>query len=355
MPPRRDPAARTVPPSPPMRIQQDIAAIAVLKVAAVALTLWLLARAWSALLLLLFSLMLVATFQPLVRWLERRLTPRSAILAVVAGLMVLLGLLIVLIVPPLLRQATNLINNLPVYSLSVVDILHETGVPIDPAQVSQGLTETISALVPRLIAVFASMFRSFVGLIMVLVLTVYILVDGPQVSSALIRLLPRRERQPTSKVLAEIAGSVGNYVRGQIVLSVLAGLFSYALLTALQVPEALALASLMAVADAIPLIGAVIGTIPAVLVALTRSDATAIGVAVGYLLYQQFENHLLMPRVYNRIMRLPPSVILISILVGVTLMGLPGAILALPVAAAVPLILRFVGEWRDRQAEMNSH
>jgi predicted PurR-regulated permease PerM len=152
-------------------------------------------------------------------------------------------------------------------------------------------------------------------------------------------------------MLAEISAQVGGYMRGQLVTSALAGLFSFALLVALHVPEPLALAFVMAAADAIPMVGPLIGTVPAVLMALTLGAPTALAVGAGYVIYHLFESHVLVPRIYGNIMKLSPSVIIIAILIGATLMGILGALLALPVAAAVPVVLRYVGEWRDRETE----
>jgi predicted PurR-regulated permease PerM len=105
------------------------------------------------------------------------------------------------------------------------------------------------------------------------------------------------------------------------------------------------------VADAMPLVGLPVGMIPAVLMALTLSPTKALVVAVSYIVYHQFETTVLIPRLYSKSMNLSGSVILIAILMGGQLMGVVGALLALPVAAAIPLILRYIGQWRDRQAD----
>ena len=131
--------------------------------------------------------------------------------------------------------------------------------------------------------------------------------------------------------------------------SALAGLFAFLLLWALRVPQPLALACLMAVANAIPMVGALLGTVPAVLVALTRSVPTALAVAAGYTLFLLFENQVLIPRIYSKSMQLSASAVIIAISMGATLMGILGAVLALPVAAAVRVVLHFVREWHDRE------
>jgi predicted PurR-regulated permease PerM len=177
------------------------------------------------------------------------------------------------------------------------------------------------------------------------------LIDGPRVEIELMRLLPRAERLPARQMLAEIATQVGAYMRGQVLTSVLAGLFALLLLWAFRVPEPLALACLMAVADAIPMVGPLLGSVPAVLMALTQSVPTALAVGIGYVLYFQLESHVLVPRIYGKSMKLSSSAVVIAMSMGATLIGILGAVLALPVAAAVPVVLRFVSEWREREAE----
>jgi predicted PurR-regulated permease PerM len=99
------------------------------------------------------------------------------------------------------------------------------------------------------------------------------------------------------------------------------------------------------------MVGPLIGTVPAVMMALTQGTPVALIVLVGYILYHQVESHLLVPRIYSTTMSLSPSVIVIAILVGATLMGILGALLALPVAAAVPVVLRYIHEWQERDEE----
>jgi predicted PurR-regulated permease PerM len=137
-------------------------------------------------------------------------------------------------------------------------------------------------------------------------------------------------------------------MRGQLLTSAMAGLFAYVLLLACRVPEPLALAFWMAIADAVPMVGPLIGTVPAVLLALTRGTPVALIVLVGYVIYHQVESHVLVPRIYGTTMHLSSSVVVIAILIGATLMGILGALMALPVAAAVPVVLRYVQEWYER-------
>jgi predicted PurR-regulated permease PerM len=333
------------------RVEHDIAPAAIFKVGGALAGVWLVVKVWPVVVLVLLSLMLVATFNPLVRRLQARFSRTWAITAVTLGVVLLGALLLVLMIPALVRQGQNLMTHLPQYAQAMEAAAQRAGIPLKLSGATTNWTRRVASLGPALLNVLATVLSGVTGVLTVAVLTIYLLVDGPRVGLALMRLLPRAERLPARQMLAEIAVQVGGYMRGQLLTSALAGLFAFLLLWALRVPEPLALAFLMAVADAIPMVGPLLGTVPAVLMALTRGGPTALAVGIGYVLYLQLENHLLVPRIYGNTMKLSASVIVIAILIGATLMGILGALLALPVAAAVPVVLRFVGEWREREAD----
>jgi predicted PurR-regulated permease PerM len=333
-----------------MRVQNDVAPAAILKVGGALLAAWLVVKVWPVLVLVLISLMLVATFNPVVRRLQTRVNRTGAITVVTLGVLLLGALFVMLMIPSLIDQAHYLRTDLPRYAGVIEATARRAGVPIKLTVAATDWTERIAALGPELVNLFTNVLSGVAGAVTVAVLTVYLLIDGPRVEVELMRLLPRAERRPVRRMLDEIATQVGAYTRGQLVSSALAGLFVFVLLWLLHVPEPLALASLMAVANAIPMVGALLGTVPAVLMALTRGAPTALAVTAGYLLYFQFENQFLIPRMYSQSMKLSPSAVIIAISIGATLMGIPGAVLALPVAAALRVIFRFVREWQARAA-----
>ena len=136
---------------------------------------------------------------------------------------------------------------------------------------------------------------------------------------------------------------VGGYLLGQGLTSLLFGVFAYAVLRLLGVPQPLLLAVVAALADAVPIAGVLIATVPAVLLALTVSVPAAAGVLLLYLGYQQVENYAIVPRVYRGTLRIHGFAVLLAVLVGAQLLGILGVLLALPVAAAVPAVARV---WR---------
>jgi predicted PurR-regulated permease PerM len=345
------PAAVLAPPLASARVEFDVAPAAILKVGGALLACWLAARVWPVVVLLLLSLMLVATFNPFVRRLQARIDRVWALTAVILGVVVSGAGLVVMVIPPLVRQAGNVLQYFPRYAAATQTAAARFGIRLNIEALMAAWPQRVSQFGPEMVGMLTTVLSGITGVLTVAVLTIYLLIEGPRVGMALMRLLPREERLPARRMLEEIAVQVGSYMRGQLLTSGLAGLFTYLLLLGFGVREPLALAVWMAAADAVPMVGLLIGTIPAVLMALPRGMPVALAVLAGTLIYHLIESHIIVPRVYGTTMKLPATVILIAILIGATLMGILGALLALPVAAAIPVMLRFVAEWRERQSE----
>ena len=176
-------------------------------------------------------------------------------------------------------------------------------------------------------------------------------VEGPAVATAMVSVFPRENRLQVRQMFSEIGDQVGSYIRGQLITSFFAGTSTYFVLIAFGVPNALALAWLMAIADAIPIVGPILGIVPAVVSAYGISDEKALYVLIALGIYHQIENYLIVPHVYGRALKLSPLAVLLSILVGASLLGMVGAFLALPFAAMVPIFLRHFNDWRNRDNE----
>jgi predicted PurR-regulated permease PerM len=321
-----------------------------LKIAATLIAARLVVLVWPVLILLIISLMLVAAFTPLVRRLQKRLTRGWAITTVVFGILFLFVGIMAVVIPPLFRQARNLLTNLPQYLTQAETSLRKMGIPVQ-LKSNFDLTERAASLGPETVNLLLSVFNGVTGVLTIVVLTTYFLIEGQKVAGSLLGLLPRHQRLLVRQMFGEIGGQIGDYMRGQLITSALAGLFTYLFLLVLGVREPLALGFVMAVADAVPIVGPLLGTVPAVLMALTKDTTTAVIVMVGFFIYQQVENHIIIPRVYSTTLKMSSSVIIIALLIGGTLMGVLGALLALPTAAAIPVVYRYFHEWRQREEE----
>jgi predicted PurR-regulated permease PerM len=170
-------------------------------------------------------------------------------------------------------------------------------------------------------------------------LALYIMIDGDRLRGGLFAVIPRSQHMRLSRVMLNLETIVGAYIRGQAITCLLIGAFTFILLTACGVENAMALAVFAGVADVLPYVGAILSVVPAVLAALGHSTTAAIIVLLMMLAYEEFESRVLIPRIYGRALRLPSSVVLFALMVGGTLMGLLGALLALPVAAAIMMLV----------------
>jgi predicted PurR-regulated permease PerM len=172
------------------------------------------------------------------------------------------------------------------------------------------------------------------------VLVLYLLLDGKSVYAWLLAYVPREHRKKMAETIPEVSEVVVAYVQGQILTSLLYGLFAFAVLTALRVPASVPLALLAAAGDVVPVLGFLVSAGPAALLALTVSPLTAGVVITLYSLYHLLENYVIIPRVYGKRLRLSGLAVLAALIIGGSLFGIPGVLLVLPVVAAYPIVER---------------
>jgi predicted PurR-regulated permease PerM len=329
----------------PVTVRHELPLRTIVTVLAVLALLWLLAQLWTLLLSLFIALLLTAALDPPVTRLERRGVPRSISIAVfvlaLAGIVVGVA---VLVVPPLLEQGTQLAEAAPGY-LERFRLFTQANPEVFTRvqAATAGSDADPQTVASRFLAAGAGLFRGISAFLIVLVMTAYLLADGERIYDWTVRYLPQAQRIRVRQALPEISRVVSGYLLGQLLTSLLFGVFAYVVLSILGVPQPLLLAIVAAVADAIPVVGVVIATVPAVLLALTVSPLVAGIVLALYLAYQQVENYLIVPRVYRGTLELHPFAVLIAVLVGAQLLGVLGVLLALPIAAAVPVIERIWG------------
>lgn len=335
------------PASKTRHVSYDISPAAIFKVLFTLAAVWLLIHVFEVLILVVLSLMLVATFNPMVRKLQARLSRPWAVMGVITGTVLLLLGLLMLVIPPLFNQGAHLFQNSSSYAKQVELMLASHHIHIKVEQQMEHFLSDMSGANPPVLSILTSVASWITAVVTVVILTIYLLIEGPQVGLSLMRLFPRKDRLSVRKLGSEISDQVGGYMRGQLITSALAGAFSFITLWLLGVPEALALGALAALADAVPIVGLLIALLPAALITLTLSPAKAGIVVVVYLCYHQLESNIIAPKVYGNTLGLSLSVTLISILIGVELMGMLGAILALPFAAAVPSVLAYIQEWQE--------
>ncbi len=291
---------------------------------------------------LIAALMLVGTLNPAVEWLEQRKVHRFAAISIVfVVLLLILAALAVFTLPEFAAQVSSLIEQEPQLRTRLVKFL--AGYPLT-ASLAVGLGKIqYAALLKSYSAEALAISRSLLEILAygagAFFLALYVMIDRDRLRGALFAAVPRAHHIKLSRIVLKLQTIVGGYVRGQVVTCVLMALFLFAVLTAFNVPNAIAIAAFGGLVDVLPFIGIFLIIIPAVLAAYAASGVVAMTVFTLLLIYGEFESRVLIPVVYGRSLRLPSSIILFALIAGGTLYGVAGALLALPVAATVLMLV----------------
>jgi predicted PurR-regulated permease PerM len=307
----------------------------------------LIVTAQSMLVLIGMAFFIAVGLEPAVSWLVNRKLPRWA--AVVIVVLVTLGVVggfLAAAIPPLVTQTSTFVAHIPSYVHTLQDhnsLLGKLNTQFHLQQRVQNLvggqsSDVLNGVVGAGVAVLST-----VGNILVVAaLTIYFVADLPRIRRGLYRLVPHSRRPRVILIGDEIFAKVGAYVLGNVIISLVAGVFTYIWLLVFGVPYALLLALTVAVLDLVPIVGSTIAGIVVSLVALTVSLPVALATAGFFVVYQTAENYLLVPRIIGRAMKVPDLVTVVAALLGGVLLGVVGALVAIPVAAALLLILKEV-------------
>lgn len=295
------------------------------------ISLWVVYLILDVILLLFLSFILVSALTPAVDKLTKWKIPKPlAILAIFILIIGALSGLIAVGLTPLINQTSNLAQRLAdtVTSLLQANFVDESIIRQEFADISRRVVNFILGLFENLIA-FAT----------VLVLTFYLLLERERLEDFAVSFAPSRQEQ-IKNLIGKIEEKLGAWLRGQIILSVFVGVLYYIGLTALGIDYALPLAILGALLEIIPIIGPIIAAVPAVLLGLTISPLLAALVAGFYLAIQQVESHVVVPQVMKRAVGLNPILVILAVTVGARLLGIGGALLAVPIAVVIQVFLQ---------------
>jgi len=323
-------------------LRLDVSPGTMIRLVLAAACLWLLIQLWPVLLVLVVALIVVGTMSPAVNWMETRGITRGLGIAIVFTLLLgFVTLALTLTIPTFVTQAAALVQREPELRARLSNYLALSHLTAPLASwlrnlkydarpiVDSGTALAVSMQVLAIVAYGAS----------ALFLALYIMIDRERLRGGLFAVVPRSHHIRLARVMMNLETIVGAYIRGQMTTCLCIAIFSFILLALCGVPNALALAVLAGFADVLPYVGALISIVPMALAALARGPVVAGVVLLLMLAYEEFESRVLVPRIYGRALRLPSSVVLFALLAGGTLMGILGAFLALPVAAAVMMLL----------------
>ncbi|WP_405142746.1 AI-2E family transporter [Sphaerisporangium sp. NBC_01403] len=316
------------------------------------LTAWLLvqsiASAGSALVLIVVSLFLAIGLNPAVEALQRRNLSRRLAITIVFGAVIAFfvgfGLAIV---PPLTEQTTGFIQHVPEYVQQLQN--HPLIKSVDQRyQVLEKLQQYVSSgnlasqMFGGLLGVASVVISAVFSGLTILVLTLYFLGSLNSIMDTAYRLVPRSRRTRVQLLGDEIIKQIGGYVAGNLIISLIAGVVTFVFLVIMKVPYALALAIFVAITDLIPMVGAVVGAVVVSGVGFLTSVQVGIACVIFFIVYQQIENYVISPPVFRSSVAVPPIATIVGALLGGALLGIVGALLGIPLAAAVLLLVREV-------------
>jgi predicted PurR-regulated permease PerM len=312
--------------------------------------------AWQVLSWILIAIVLAAALNPAVEAFERRGMGRGWAATVVFGLaLALMTAIGFLVIPPLVTQVSDFVDAVPDFIDDLTAGRGPLGFLQDEFQIVDRVRETINAQGPGgvlgfgepLLDIVRSVVTVVVGTITIVFLTYFMLLEGPRTIERVLDLLPPAARVRYERVGRDIYRTISGYVSGNLLISLVAGVTSTAVLFAVGSSYAIALGLLVAVLDLIPLAGATLAAVLVSTVVLIETDWIRCLIVVGFFLgYQQLENHLLQPLVFARTVNLNPLTVLIAILVAVELAGILGALLAIPLASIIQVIARDLWDHR---------
>ena len=307
----------------------------------------------------LVALLLAISLDPAVGWLSRcHLRRGLAVLVIILASLGLAAAFLQSVVPAMADQFQALVKDFPGYLASLQHRSASYRELSDRFHVTSQIDNLIAGLPARLssglFGLTGRLFSAVASTLTVAVLTIYFMADLPRLRGAIL-LFPRAHRTDVSRSADVMVDKVGAYMIGNILISIVAGLAAFAALTGLGVPFAMPLAFVVAVTDLIPMIGATLGAVICVLVALlaTKVWPTTVLVAAFFVLYQQLENYLIAPRIMHGVIKLSPAAVLLAALIGGAALGLIGALMAIPIAAGASVLLSERLQARDA-ADANS-
>ena len=347
------PAAPTAPPETTTPARRGLSAPArlVLLALAAVVGVWLAIELRDILIQVLIATILAAGITPLTHQLTRIGLPRglSVILIYLLLILAIVGLGF-LLVPPVVDEVRSLIRQAPGFGERFVRSLDDLQrqfpflPPLGPALQSQlqQLGNSAGAIFVQALSIVGVALGVFGGLltaILTLLVTFYLVVDGQRIRDYLLSFLPEGQQPRARRVTDAIGQRMGGWLLGQIALSASIGVASFIALALIGVNNPLLLAVVAAVAELLPIIGPWIAAVPAVIVAFTQDPVKALLTIIAYIIIQQIESNLLAPRIMGRAVRLHPLAVILALLAGASLFGIVGALVAVPVASAISVIL----------------
>jgi len=313
-----------------------------LRIAFMGIALFLVWKILGALGYIIVAIVLTTSLHPLVHSLSKK-TRMPILLSTVVVFFILLipFLTIILIVAP------NLGSELPQLLTSINSTIANTPV-IGHSLGNFNVVQYLQSHSSDILVSSGNALKIILSTIATLVLTFYFVYDYERLLKLFLNIFPYKEKTKLRGLIEEVAKVTGQYIRGNLIISVITFLVIYIGLLLFKIPFALPLAIFAGILDLLPLVGSTIGAIPAMLVAFSLSPFQGFAVLLLHLVYQQTENAIISPAIYNKALNLYPSLAFLSVLLGASLFGIIGAFLALPIAASIPVVVEYLENYKLR-------
>ncbi len=299
---------------------------------------WFLYQIKDILVSLFLSYIIMASILPIVEFLRKRKVPKVlAVLIPYFGITLGLLLLIFPLFPFVISQIDSLIDGFPRY---LERSASQFGIDIDPKQLQSYLSGQVSSLSSSAFEVTTRVFGGIFTVITIFIVSLYLLLYNDNFKRFIAKLFHDHHHDRVLKTVSLVNSKLGAWLQGQMFLSLFIGVITWLALTALGIPFALPLAFVAGMLEVVPTLGPTIAAIPAVIVALTISPTLALIVAATYILIQMLENQILVPKIMERAVGLNPVVVIIGVSIGASLMGVIGALLAIPFISFLIVIFK---------------
>src|SRR3989344_159795 len=310
-------------------IKVEISYKTVIFTVAVLISLWFIVQIRQIIILIFLSVILLSALLKPVEWLHAKKIPRVvSVLLVYIFVIGLIGLVVSIIVPPLVSQTSDFISRLPQIVGTVNEFLAISKIPVE--NLSAIITSQVEGIFTNFISISTVIFSSIFLILTIFVFTFYLLLEWKSFVRLLASPFAGRQEKKIINLVAKVENGLGQWLRGQLALSIIVGILTFVGLTVLGIPYALPLALVAGIFEIIPIVGPIISAIPAVLVALTIAPVMGLATAALFFIIQQLENNLIVPMVMSKVIGLQPPIVIIALLIGAQIAGIGGAFLAVP-------------------------
>lgn len=332
--------------------KMDISTSSIIRLIIVVLAFWLIYTILDILALLIISVILVSAMEPAVDFLQTKKIPRAAGVTLIYLLIVgIVASFIFFLASPLVNQIQSLSKELPSYwgrfensFLPVKEFFASNNVQIETKDILGNIGQGITSATGNIFSTTVGVFSGVVSVIVVLSLAFYMSVEENSIAVFLVSITPEKHKRYVESISNRIKDSMGKWMLGQLLLMVIIAILDSIGLSLIGVPHALLLGIFAGIMEIVPYVGPIIGAVPGVILGFIASPVIGFASILLYVLVQQLENHVIVPQVMKKAVGLNPITVILVLLIGAKLAGVMGAILAVPVAAAVSI---FVKDWKS--------